>query len=65
MPAYQKPFTLVQGFVVDGSAAARTALRGQSSITVTGTFEYQACDDGICYNPTSVPLTWTIALKPR
>ena len=64
VPAYQKSFTIVQPLLLDGSAATRAALGAQKSLTITGSFEYQACDDGICYNPTSVPLTWTVGLKP-
>jgi hypothetical protein len=26
--------------------------------------EYQACDDKICYNPESIPLSWTLTLLP-
>ncbi len=63
VPAYRKPFTLVQEMTLDGSAAARAALRDQKSLTITGRFDYQACDDGTCYNPSSVPLAWTINLK--
>ena len=63
VPAYQKPFTLTQEMTLEGSAAARAALRGKTSLTITGRFDYQACDDGTCYNPASVPLAWTINLK--
>jgi hypothetical protein len=63
VPAYQKPFTLVQQMTLDGSAATRAALRDQKSLTITGRFDYQACDDGTCYNPASAPLAWTIDLK--
>ena len=63
VPAYQKPFTLVQEMTLEGSAAARAALQNQKSLTITGRFDYQACDDGTCYNPASAPLSWTIALK--
>ena len=63
VPAYQKPFTLVQEMTLEGSAAARAALRDQKSLTITGRLDYQACDDGTCYNPSSAPLTWTINLK--
>jgi hypothetical protein len=63
VPAYQKPFTLVQEMTLDGSAATRAALRDQRSLTISGRFDYQACDDGTCYNPASMPLTWTIDLK--
>ena len=37
---------------------------GKDSITLTGTLEYQACDDTICYNPASIPLSWTLSLRP-
>ena len=29
-----------------------------------GTLEYQACDDNICYTLESVPLSWTMTLRP-
>jgi hypothetical protein len=25
---------------------------------------YQACDDRLCYDPVTLPLSWTIGLKP-
>ena len=61
---YQKPFTLMQEFVLDGQGSSRTALRDQTTLTIAGTLEYQACDDRVCYNPVSVPLSWTVGLKP-
>jgi peroxiredoxin len=64
VPVYQKPFTLVQEVVLEGTPQAQTALRGKDSLTLSGTLEYQACDDAICYNPTSVPLSWTLTLRP-
>ena len=56
VPVYQKPFTLLQDIALDGTPQAQAALRGKDSLTVTGTLEYQACDDKICFNPESVPL---------
>jgi len=64
VPVYQKPFTLVQDVVLDGDLKTQAALRGQESLTINGTLEYQACDDKICYNPVSVPLSWTVKLRP-
>jgi peroxiredoxin len=64
VPVYMKPFTLVQEVVVDGSLEAQKVLRGQETLVVNGTLEYQACDDKLCYNPVSVPLTWTLQLRP-
>jgi peroxiredoxin len=64
VPVFQKPFTLLQELVLEGTSDAQAALGGKDSLTITGTLEYQACDDKICYNPVSLPLTWTIALRP-
>lgn len=63
VPVYQKPFTLVQELVLEGTSAAQAARRGQPTYTVQGAFQYQACDDKVCFNPVSVPLTWTFNLK--
>jgi hypothetical protein len=64
VPVFQKPFTLAQELVLEGSPQAQAAFRGRNSVTVSGTLEYQACDDKICYNPTTVPLSWTLNLRP-
>ena len=64
VPVYQKPFTLVQEVIFEGTPAAQAAFRGKDSVTINGTLEYQACDDTICYTPASVPLSWTLTLRP-
>ena len=64
VPTYQKPFTITQEVVIDGQASTRTALSGQSSLGISGVLTYQACDDRLCYDPVSLPLTWTVGLKP-
>jgi peroxiredoxin len=63
VPVYQKPFTLVQKVVLEGTQQAQAALRGKENMTVTGTLDYQACDDKQCFNPASVPLSWTLTLR--
>ena len=35
-----------------------------TTLTITGTFEYQACDDQVCSAPQSIPLSWSIGVKP-
>jgi len=64
VPVYQKPFTLVQEIVLEGTPQAQAAFRGKDSLMLNGTLEYQACDATICYSPTSVPLSWTLSLRP-
>jgi peroxiredoxin len=63
VPVFQKPFTLVQELVLEGTPAAQASYRGKESITIEGSLDYQACDDKVCFNPVSVPLSWTMRLK--
>jgi peroxiredoxin len=63
VPVYQKPFTLAQELILEGSQDAQAALKGKENVTVTGTLEYQACDNKQCFNPASIPLSWTLALR--
>jgi peroxiredoxin len=64
VPVYQKPFTLVQEIVLEGDPRAQAALKGKDSVTIIATLDYQACDDKICYNAVSLPLSWTLSLRP-
>jgi len=64
VPVYQKPFSLVQELVLEGTAQAQAALKGKENVTVKGTLDYQACNDTTCFNPVSVPLSWTVTLRP-
>ena len=64
VPVFQKPFRLIQELVLEGTPAAQEALRGKQELTLAGTLQYQACDEKICYNPVSVPLSWKLGLHP-
>lgn len=64
VPVYRKPFTLVQEVILQGDRASQSQYRGKEVLTISGTLEYQACDDRICYNPVALPLTWTVKLRP-
>jgi peroxiredoxin len=75
VPVYQKPFTLLQEIIVDGQLletlgalrgqpSAQAAFKGKDSLTLSGTLDYQACDDRLCFNPASIPLSWTVSLRP-
>ena len=54
---------VAQELVLEGTPAAQAAFRGKESLTIEGSLDYQACDDKVCFNPVSVPLTWTMNLK--
>ncbi len=57
---YHKPFRLVQDATILATPAARQALAGQTSVTISGRLEYQACDDQLCYRPQTVPVSWRL-----
>jgi len=63
VPVYQKPFRLVYEVVLEGEPQAQAAFRAKENLTILGTLEYQACDDKVCFNPVSLPLSWTVALR--
>lgn len=59
---YQKPFTLVQDVTILATKDVEQQLAGQTSVTIKGRFEYQACDDKLCYTPQTVPVSWRLGL---
>ena len=63
VPVFQEPFTLRTEMIVEATAEARPVFAERNELAITGTLDYQACDDEICYNPESVPLSWTVALE--
>ena len=62
VPVYQRPFRLLQEAVVSGAQEAEEALAELDALTLSGTFEYQACDDELCFEPVSLPLSFTLDL---
>lgn len=62
VPVYQRPFMLLQEAVVSSTEEAEEALRELDALTLSGTLDYQACDDQICFQPVSLPLSFTLDL---
>ena len=63
VPVYQQPFTILQEAVIDASQKTRAALLELDALTISGSLDYQACDDAICYNPVSIPVSFTLDLE--
>jgi hypothetical protein len=57
VPVYEAPFRLEQPITLGPS------LKAGDRVTVTGTVTYQACDDVVCFNPVSAPVSWTVTVK--
>ena len=64
VPVYQHPFRIMQDVTLDPSREGTAVLKDVTSLTIKGRFDYQACDDTVCFAPQSVPLSWTIGVKP-
>ncbi|MCG8415430.1 MAG: protein-disulfide reductase DsbD N-terminal domain-containing protein, partial [Pseudomonadales bacterium] len=63
VPVYQQKFTLLQEVVMDASEEAEAIMGELDALTLSGTLEYQACDDAICFLPVSVPISFTLDLE--
>ena len=63
VPAYQRPFILLQEVVVSGTEEAEEALAELDALTLSGSFDYQACNDENCFPPVSLPLSFTLDLE--
>jgi hypothetical protein len=64
VPVFQKPFRLTQSMAVSTSPELRSTLATVDSVTIKGTLDYQACDDRICFTPRSIPVSYTVKLRP-
>jgi hypothetical protein len=62
---YSRPFRLVQELTVSLSREMRArSTEPDATLTIRGTFRYQACDDQVCFMPATLPVEWTVRLKP-
>ena len=61
---YSKPFRLVQDVTILATPEVQKSLATMPTVTIAGALDYQACDDKVCYNPSRVPISFTIATKP-
>jgi len=61
---YQRAFRIVQDIVIGSTPQAEAALKTLKSLTINGVLNYQACNDKVCFAPQSVPLTWTVNVRP-
>ena len=63
VPVYQEKFTILQEVVMNGDARAEEVMSKLDALTLTGTLDYQACDDAICFLPQSIPVSFTVDLE--
>ena len=59
VPVYEGSIRLVRDVMV-GQARELGDLLQDGKLTIRGSLRYQACDDRMCYLPSTVPVEWTI-----
>lgn len=60
---YMQPFRLVQDVTVLATPEVQKQLAGHKTLTLSGRLHYQACDDKLCYAPSTIPVSWTFEVK--
>ena len=61
---FDKPFRVNQSVTLTLTPAMRQRATARETLVVAGSFEYQACDDKVCYRPETIPVQWTLSLTP-
>ena len=62
VPVYEGSFRLVRDIMI-GQPREIGDLLQDGALKISGSLRYQACDDKVCYLPTTVPLEWTIQFE--
>jgi hypothetical protein len=57
IPEYTKTFRIAQPVTIS------PAVKSREDVTIVGVLNYQACDDKMCYPPSSASVTWTVKVK--
>jgi len=67
VPVFEGKFRITQDVTIPVSKAGdgiRAAFSVGKTVSIAGELQYQACDETICYPPTSVPVKWELQVKP-
>jgi hypothetical protein len=67
VPVFEGKFRISEDLTVTPSRtsdALRSVFSKERTISITGDLKYQACDQTLCYPPTSVPVKWQLQVLP-
>ena len=67
VPVFEGKFRIGQDLTVTPSKASdaiRAAFSKERTISIIGDLKYQACNQTVCYPPTSVPVKWQLQVLP-
>jgi cytochrome c biogenesis protein CcdA/thiol-disulfide isomerase/thioredoxin len=61
---FDEPLDVFEGNFAVGATVSIDKTHKAGSVTLPGTFRYQACDDTTCFNPVTVQTNWTFDVLP-
>jgi AhpC/TSA family protein/cytochrome c biogenesis DsbD-like protein len=67
VPVFEGKFRITQDVTIPFSKTGdglRAKFGAGKTVSITGELHYQACDQTICYPPTSVPVKWELNVQP-
>ena len=64
VPVYQGSFRIVADLTLGMREDLEPLLDSDGGLVVIGSFRYQACDDKMCYLPSTIPLEWRFQVEP-
>ena len=60
---FDRPFRIEVPLSLAEAAPRPNAGPPPVNLSLRGTFEYQACDDAVCYRPVRIPVSWSLAVR--
>lgn len=64
VPVYAGRFRLLKDVTLAAGRPMSEALEKTSELVLEGRLEYQVCSDRVCYPPSSLPVSWTLDVRP-
>jgi len=62
IPGYDEPLLVFEHEFLIGVQVSVDPAAPEGEITLPGLFRYQACDDRVCFNPTTAAVSWTLRI---
>jgi DsbC/DsbD-like thiol-disulfide interchange protein len=65
VPVFEGRVRLTRDITLAGGKEMADLIRSaEPALTIRGSLEHQACSDRVCYPPRSLPMNWTLKVRP-
>jgi DsbC/DsbD-like thiol-disulfide interchange protein len=65
VPVFEGRARLTRDIILAGGKEMADLVRSADpTLTIRGSLEYQVCSDHVCYPPRTLPLSWTLKVRP-